>query len=985
MAEQKLTPGEQRFANAVQGAIKSVRRLGSGLRGSPAPVKSATRSLTPYEAAMRSMSGTGQSGPQFQVLDPYMMSAQKSLPYNHFIDDFVNKGGSSPLYYDNHLKEQAYRTSVLLFSALRRVAYMCSTAPIAIERKVDESNWTIIEQPPQPFQNIIDKDASNLLFEAYMNYALYGAALVYKQKTERAVQAIRFGRYSPEAVCSIKHGGVAGLHVIPGAKYTLDADYTTGTIRGAHLGQPEEHVGANRYLERPEFAYWHDYDPVDDFYGTSIVSVAINNAFTDAAIREWAARYFTAGALPMLLVMYDGDPLLTSESDLRKYRTKFEEQATGMDNSLRSVFMDRQFKVEQVGIEADKVSAPELTRNTLEGIASAVNIAPDLIIPPEGGSDNARHKYLLMQAWTDTVIPLVESLLSVLNDELGMPDDLRLVIDKAQIDILDADRGDTSQHEIAIMDSTLQTWNEARTHMAMPEDERLNDHLKANGKLLHVDTILRSARVDIDLINAMLPAWNDSLLTRGQVLQILGIHLPPDKPDGYKFEIVVEGSGGAALGTEIVENENEVPNENYDPGEVVQEGGELVSKKEGPGSQNNPGNFPDNGNNDPDDTPPDSDPPTRPEPEPDGSAESTPEKTEEEQPAAAKGLTMGGCGYDIPLEGSDMVRAYVQSLGVKGAEVIIPEDDWHISLAYTMEPVDPDIVYAHLRKAAFSAEGPVTARIAKAAVWDLDSGGNCLVLEVEPDKALIDLQKQAYAALSEYASPNKYTEPTRWKPHITLAYNVPSMNTKHVKDAGNDHLVLDYVRLNAGAGEQSNYCRWPLGTKGVDWSHSAGLIKAVEQDRIQMIKSVEDWFATGQISGTGHLDQALSMVTGDRERAALRAKAAIQSGQFDADADPSNVVLSSKAAQDDPFSELDAWQRVASKSTTKAIERFEVNQIPPSYETQIREALKAGNLEIFEQVRETMDCKAIHPEDIENWATEAEKDADLKGLTDLLD
>lgn len=472
-------------------------------------------------------------GNSVRMLDPASIKSGDAFSSQamNFINSATSELGSG--YNENQLLG-AYMTSVYMFSALRRVANLISRVKVVAEIK--EGDKFVRAPEDVRINQIFANEGAEILSKMWLNYAVYGATAVYKVKTRRAIQEEDIGR----PIFDYKDGAVAGLFVIDKPMWELDEDASYGQINGLYVNQynmANSVIGSRNYLKRREFVYTTDWNPVHPNHGKSIVAVAIHEAVANAAIAQWMSEYFTRGAMPFIMVTMDDDPAMMTDADLRKYKRQFEEYWQGVGSSLRSVFFDRNVKVEQVGIAAQDVAAPELNETALEGIAAAVGLDRELVVTPSGGSQE-RHEALIMRAWNDTIKPLAEKFLVAFNRDLGLPPNMRLVLDLSEITELEADRQDKADTEISIYSGGLQDYNETRKRLKMPPIDDFDGWYEYDGKMMPMSAIKQTGLIPhqsiIDFANAL---WDGNLAKRSEVLELLGRKLPEESRDGYKYDI----------------------------------------------------------------------------------------------------------------------------------------------------------------------------------------------------------------------------------------------------------------------------------------------------------------------------------------------------------------------------------------------------------------------------------------------------------------
>lgn len=990
-----------------------------------------------YEEMRPSLEREAQNGFFVMTSDELMRGAQKSLSFNQYVLDFINDAGyrDNYRYYDRGTLENAYRTSVFLFAFLRFAADMISTVNIVAEKKQGEV-WMKTPED-EPINQIFAEQGSEVFFRGYMNYAIYGQVLIYMHKTADAV--LRWAHGDTEAGTYAK-GGLAGFHVISGRNYDLDVDYSGQELRGFHLGTQETGMNNRNYLRREECVYLWDFDPKDDWRGTSIVNAAIHNAVTNAAIAKWASHYFTTGAMPMILVSAKGtDPYAPASTDIQREKYKFEQNWRGVGASMRAHFTERQVQVDQVGIEADKVAAPELNRTALEGISAATRIPVDLIIPPQGGSDNARHKHLMMQVWQDTILPLADQFAAAFNRDIGMPEGMRLLVDRSAIDALKSDRGDRAQTEISITSGGLQSFNEARTELDMPTVRPMRGMLNIGGQWRSV----RSIRVQDRLLGATLPdltaAWTENLITRGQWHDLLGLPLPMGVQDGYKFEIVQESSTGG-MADDLIKVEAVGPEALLPQPKQPFGSGPEPNRPTGPTG----GGFVEG----------------PPEPEP------TPLTGGGVEPPAAEPAPVTA-SFDV--NGERSVEGKSDSLSVKAVSVGAPEmyvvahaqpesieslktiqsviaamfppeaivrlsepDNLHVTLWYV--PVfgeEEETLYFQ----QLPAEVPVTPFIVRGLnVFEKDGGTICIygeVSEADGEREALDSLRALFAPPLPEERLSSYS--TKWIPHITLGYatNLPDGfdATAIFGEQFALHLKVGEVEVSRGEGRTSK--RVPvagtlpeapelgqetpfpdapvsLSTETTESLESPESANLSHSDLLTLKMNERAVWKAGLERGASYHDPAIAMLPKlikdslsafeaegvDYDSAKAAVMGALAAGWYDEDAvpdeNPAKAYLVG-AAKGDWKSELDAWERSALRNWNKAVNRFVTYHVPPSVADGLRASLKetdrrdkAAIHALFAGVRDAMGQKSTRMEHVAAWAKQIwdAGDDELKSLFD---
>ena len=799
------------------GILNSIKALGK------------PRGFTPKPYIPRG--GRSQPGQYLMVSDELQL-AQKAIPYNQMVDDFINDTGLYGQIYTDHQLESAYRTSTYLFAALRRFASLTSEVELVGEQRKGDS-WTRLPET-HALNRIFINAGRQFMFDLAIYYGLFGKELIYKRKTRQAVYERNRGKQPG----GFLKGYVSGVHLIPNLKWTIYEDSYHDEIQGFSLNEPDENVGgAVRMLEPWEVIYIHDFDARDPNDGVSMTSLAINDAVTNAAIARWMSHYFMSGAMPLLLVNTMDSPTLMTDTDLAQYKSQVERAWQGIWGkfSLRAMFTDRKLEVQQAGIKAEEVQAPEQDRTALNHIASVFQIAPDLIVPPEGGSDNARHKFLLLDAYHSAVLPYARKVADSFSDALELAEGgYRLVVAEERIKALEVERADKADTEIAIFNAGLTKYGEAQERLDSEQVSDLAEMIMTGGKLRSVGRIKLDDRLASgDVFQYIQNGWLDGSLKRSQYMMLAyGVTLPEGEHDGYIWEIDprqiedVEAkrltnaqirqqlASGGAQATPPPDQPNPPQLPPSTGGQPPSTGGgdAPAPKPDKPEKPDQPTVAADENSGNPLEN---ADAPAihyaheqpvqqveqldTPEPVP-VQEMSVPEVAE--LPTAAMPVVplQEGVGLDVitldqpmisaptllpPMETSVPHPAYLclmlpnDSLVLTArqalAELIgedgakwVPPETYHVTVLYCPDASDADLAKA---RSLLPAQCPaLDLRIEALDAFDT-AEGTCAVLKVEPDNALMAFQSQVRAAFEAYQLPiSPYSTAEGYTPHITLGY-----------------------------------------------------------------------------------------------------------------------------------------------------------------------------------------------------------------------
>jgi len=997
--------------------------------------------LNPFSRFLPATSGSKPFAPQRYIppvrdnarllVSDELQRATKSISYSQMVQDFINNGGgANPLYTEEQV-EAAYKTSVYLFATMRRVANLFSDLKIVGEFKQD-TEW---ERLPEgnALNRVFDEAGAKFNFELMMFYMLYGQTLIYKRKTRRAIYAWHQG--SP--IFNFLQGAIAGVHVIPNANWTMREDTYTGEVLGFDLNVLDVAVGDRRTLERGEVVFWHDFDPRYINGAVSMASLAINNAISNAAIARWAAHYFMSGAMPLLLISTEDTPNVMAPTDNEKYKSFVERAWQGMFGrfSLRAVWTDRKLSVQEAGIDADKVQAPEINADALRAIASVFQLAPDLIVPPEGGSQS-RHKELIEDAYRTAVIPLGKQLLTALNEDFGfIGTNVRLVIDEDAIQALEAGRQEAAQTEVSIFQTGGMKHAELQSRLNLEAIPELENFIMFNNELKSIERVLREDKFVSDKILTMAQqAWDSDGILRSEYRSFLGLKTPIKMHDGFKTEVTTQGmdtGGGSPFGGGGAPGGN-TPPALPPPAPTTPPPASTDDARQIPGTDSALAAEADEA--DASDEPttvnvassPQSEQPAdkqaeltieteAEESEPKPPAFEFPQGTAitelSETPAPPQTGTIVPNSVYVVLDVADDSLLYLMRDGV--AELLgdapmqweVPER-WHVTLTHLSDVSEDKLQAALLLLPEMLSRLPL--RVTSTVTFDTPEG-TCVALAIDDDESLAQLQSAVCKAFeAQGGGVDEFSKPGAFTPHITLGH-LPAGSYVLPLDAT---CIVEPSRLIVSRPEYEIVYEVPFGrpvlpdesaeeqpVQSVTLPDDDAAIETLLVDtyaaRFKMRALVKAWAETGIAPETtgGVVEAITSALAGGQDKQTVFASAlqAVESGLFDDQAHKEENPLVAKSAQKTPADELVAWERFTLKNgVTKATTRFEINSLPLNIETTVKTALldaadDRGRIKrVFIDARKTLadqtDVADMNEDILAEWA-ERMKEA---GLDDLL-
>lgn len=226
-----------------------------------------------------------------------------------------------------------------------------------------------------------------------------------------------------------------------------------GTTRGADIefkfirsGFMKPHLDANDVLIGFDFTgksasiprfiplgqiiyFWAPNDDSDVKPGVGEVQVALGSASVLWAIDAMAAGYFNNGGTPSTLVEV---PAGTTPADKADLQNVFRRQINGVWNAFKYLLVRFGVKATKLGDPLKDTQAPELTATERQSVAVALGLAPPVIDMEHANKATAQTTMLAL--FTLTIIPRVDWLFSVINDQFLSQYGLSLVTQPEQLE-----------------------------------------------------------------------------------------------------------------------------------------------------------------------------------------------------------------------------------------------------------------------------------------------------------------------------------------------------------------------------------------------------------------------------------------------------------------------------------------------------------------------------------------------------------------------
>ena len=288
------------------------------------------------------------------------------------------------------------------------------------------------------------------------------------------------------------------VKVIAGDKLGIPKGYEYNTNNTKTIYPVDQITGRSAILHKKT------YNPLDEWRGLSPMTAAALSIDTMNDGDKWNLRLLQNGARPSGALMVKADantPANLTDEQFRRLREQVESNYSGANNAGRPILLEGGLEWKEMSINAKDMDFEKNMNKAARSIALAYGVPPMLLgIPGDNTFSNMAEAKLAL--WTDTVLPLLDSILLSLTNWLApmYGDNIVLWYDEDMIPALEPLR---KQKADRIEASTTLTINEKRYAMG---------HEKVDGgDVLLVD----SGKIPLELVGDMGLSEPDSEVNAG--------------------------------------------------------------------------------------------------------------------------------------------------------------------------------------------------------------------------------------------------------------------------------------------------------------------------------------------------------------------------------------------------------------------------------------------------------------------------------------
>lgn len=327
----------------------------------------------------------------------------------------------------------AYRFVPWFRRSCKHRANQVGRFPLSLET----ANGTEVSEDPQ-YQGVMNWTRS-LLYHAEMSKVKYGAAY-------HLLESNRFGLNTTP-------------RFIPTPFVTPQTNMTKG-LTGFRISFIRDTVPLDKMVY-----IWEPNEESEIAPGSSDGEAALKASGLLYAINEMANRYMKSGGVPITAVKV---PSAVSEDERQKIGGWFERMAVGFRQAFKFLVVSDKTEFETIGSQMKDIQATELTDSQRKEVAVALGVPPTVIDGTAANFATADAAYFSFMA--DTIIPEVEFLEPLLNEQLYSRLGLRLRFKPDELEIMQTSQLQQAERAQALTGGKqVISVNEARDMMGYEE------------------------------------------------------------------------------------------------------------------------------------------------------------------------------------------------------------------------------------------------------------------------------------------------------------------------------------------------------------------------------------------------------------------------------------------------------------------------------------------------------------------------------------
>jgi len=330
----------------------------------------------------------------------------------------------------NNFANEAYRKNVIAHRAMRMVAQAAASIPFTLYKYFEDEKHLLERHPildmlsnPNPTQG-----SKEFMESIYIYKQLSGDAYILMSGMDENNKAAELYSLRPDRITII-----AGDNLLPsGYRYSVDSSNITYPV--------DSITGLSNILHIKTF------NPLSDWYGLSAVESALYSIDQHNQAGAWNQTLLQNAARPSGAIVVknaEGKPMSLNETERHNLRESIEETFCGSANAGRPILLEGGLEWKEMSWSPRDMDYISSKNNSAREIALAFGVPPQLLGIP-GDNTYANLVEARVALWEQTIIPMVESVVSKINTWITsyFDEDLYLSYNINEVSSL-ADRVDT--------------------------------------------------------------------------------------------------------------------------------------------------------------------------------------------------------------------------------------------------------------------------------------------------------------------------------------------------------------------------------------------------------------------------------------------------------------------------------------------------------------------------------------------------------------
>ena len=210
-----------------------------------------------------------------------------------------------------------------------------------------------------------------------------------------------------------------------------------------------------------EVLHFRYFSPMDDFYGLSPLSAAVDSVTTDLYAIAYNQAFFRRGARPEGVIT---SQVQLSEEELKRLRAQFEEIYSGVEKAHRVLILGSDLQWQTLGVAPKDADFLQQRRLSREEICAVFGVPPAVVgIYQYANYANAQLQRKLF--WSETVLPKLARIAGVINEYLTprFGHDLLVEFDATGVPALQAEAREQAEVAAILVNAGILSAEEART------------------------------------------------------------------------------------------------------------------------------------------------------------------------------------------------------------------------------------------------------------------------------------------------------------------------------------------------------------------------------------------------------------------------------------------------------------------------------------------------------------------------------------------